>query len=601
MDKYENCSSFGLVYQRIPGMSYPCPLREIELIPKILILNLFLWPDPITNCPTMRITSTFLICLLSSYFLYGQTPNIDWQYTTGAPAFGSAAAADVDKDGKLELCFSTYTNDGRLHCLNAEDGSVHWIKDILGCGDVAPIIYDVDLDDTLDVIVNGSCNPTIYCFNGVTGREQWSVASGGGDSPPTIHDIDGDSLPEILFGNFSGEVRILNGEDGSLAKAIQVDNNPIQTEPSLADVNFDGNMDIIVANYINDDGFHIYAYDYNSASIIWQRDDTSSASFHAYHAGAIADLDLDDTLEYVVGRNDGSVIAVNIEDGSELWKVTGLTNVISAVTVADLDGDSVPEVVYSNNDYINFNDHIGILSGLDGSLEWSYPTTFSSFRGVAISDLNGNGQLDLVSGHFLSRVRAIEAYNGLLWEINLGNHLPSGLPYHEADHGPIIADFDDDGNMEVFVVAGYGTYTPDSQNTGIAFALDGGTGGYCPEWLMFRQDIKRSGYMSPADEAESCDTTMTALEDEIPLELNVYPNPTWGRVVVEGDISEDQAKLMVIDIQGRILFSETVESVNGRLRKLLDLEELGLVPGLYGVIVETQNRREVIKVILNPN
>ncbi len=544
------------------------------------------------------LSASLLISLSTTSLLRAQTPTIDWQYTTGAPAFGSAAAADIDKDGKLEICFSTYTNDGRLHCLNAEDGSVHWIADIQGCGDVAPIIYDVDLDDTLDVIVNGSCNPTIYCFNGVTGAEQWSVYSGGGDSPPTIHDIDGDSLPEILFGNFSGEVRILNGEDGSLAKAIQVDNNPIQTEPSLVDVNFDGKLDIIVANYINDDGFHIYAYDYATATILWQRDDTSSASFHAYHAGAVADLDLDDTLEYVIGRNDGSIIALNVEDGSELWTVTGLTNVISAVTVADMDRDSVPEVIYSNNDYINFNDHIGILSGTDGSLEWSYPVTFSAFRGVAISDLNGNGQLDIVSAHFLSRVRAIEAYNGLLWEINLGNYLPSGLPYHEADHGPVIADFDNDGNMEVFVVAGYGTYTPDSQNTGIAFALDGGTGGYCPEWLMFRQDIKRSGYLSPAEEAESCDTTMTVVDDPELGALRAFPNPTWDRLVVEADLWAEEGDLRIVDLQGRTLFRELIPAGSGQIRKLLALREMGLAPGMYIIMLRSEAGKKIVRISL---
>lgn len=53
-----------------------------------------------------------------------------------------------------------------------------------------------------------------------TGELIWSQPSGGGDSPPTVADMDEDGLPEILFGNFSGEIRILNGEDGSLAKSI---------------------------------------------------------------------------------------------------------------------------------------------------------------------------------------------------------------------------------------------------------------------------------------------------------------------------------------------------------------------------------------------
>src|SRR5574337_1038542 len=114
------------------------------------------------------------------------TPTILWHYDMPAPSFGSAASADLDKDGFYEIVFSTYTADGKLHCLNAENGTQRWEYNIGGCGDAAPIIYDVDNDDTLDVIVNGSCNPTIFCINGYNGHLKWSKSSGGGDSPPTI-------------------------------------------------------------------------------------------------------------------------------------------------------------------------------------------------------------------------------------------------------------------------------------------------------------------------------------------------------------------------------------------------------------------------------
>lgn len=193
-----------------------------------------------------------------------QFPNLVWQYDIGAPAFGSAAARDVDEDGFYEIVFTTYTADGRAHCLNAEDGSIRWIYDIGGCGDVAPLIYDLDNDDTLDVFIVGSCNPTAFSINAYTGNLNWSVGSGGGDSPPTVADMDGDSIPEVLFGNFNGQIRILNGEDGSVDKTIQVDpnGNTIQTAPTLVDVNNDNNLDIIVANYWNIDGIHIWCYDY---------------------------------------------------------------------------------------------------------------------------------------------------------------------------------------------------------------------------------------------------------------------------------------------------------------------------------------------------
>src|ERR1700741_1810957 len=168
--------------------------------------------------------SIYTLFLLSLVWMpvniFGQFGSIKWEYYTGAPSFGSAAAADLDKDGFYEIVFTTYTNDGRLHCLNSENGTARWIYDIGGCGDVSPIIFDVDNDDTLDLIANGACNPTMFCVNGFTGALKWSVPSGGGDSPPTIADMDHDNTWEILCCNFNCEIRSLNGENGNTDKNI---------------------------------------------------------------------------------------------------------------------------------------------------------------------------------------------------------------------------------------------------------------------------------------------------------------------------------------------------------------------------------------------
>lgn len=476
-----------------------------------------------------------LTFLFIANIAYCQFPNISWDYFTGAPAFGSAAAADMDDDGFYEIVFTTYTNDGRAHCLNAEDGSVKWTYDIGGCGDVAPIIYDMNKDGQLDVVINGSCNPTIFCLNGATGELIWSHPSGGGDSPPTVADIDNDGLPEVLFGNFNGQIRILNGEDGSLAKSIQVNPffNAIQTEPTLVDVNGDNRLDIIAANFYNDDGLYIWAFDFETEETIWTNfTDHSSPDFHAYHGGAVADIDNDGKMEYVIGSGSGFVQAINVEDGSTLWKLNILASNMSAISIANLDDDPELEVIFNNNDYITFDERIRVVSGSDGTEEWSYPINFTAFRGMAISDLNGNGKLDLVSGHFMGMLRAVEPYTGVIWELNLRNEFGPGLPWFEVDHGPLIADFDQNGTLDVFVVAGYGTYDPDSLNTGKAFMIEAGPG-TCPEWLMFRHDIHRSGYLSPEEVEEACRVTSSEALDRNAEEIKVYPNPSVGNFTIE--------------------------------------------------------------------
>ncbi len=495
---------------------------------------------------------------LLTFDCVGQVPSVEWTYDLNAPSFGSAAAADLDKDGKSEIVFTTYTNDGKAYCLNAEDGSVRWIYDLGGCGDVAPLIYDTDGDDTLDVVINGSCNPTLFCINGFTGKLKWSVPSGGGDSPPTIGDVDGDSLPEILFGNFDGEVRVLNAEDGSTAKVIQADpnGNTVQTEPVLTDVNGDGRLDFIVANYFNIDGYHIRAFDAMTGDTLWTNYmfDTTS-TFHAYHGGALADVDKDGKEEYVIGANNGAIRAINVEDGSQQWIQYVPSSAMGALSIADLDGDDTLDVVYTNNDPLTFDERIGMLNGYNGRQEWSYSVPLSSFRGCAISDINGNGKLDLVSGHYMGKLYAVEPYSGLIWQYDLKQFFPQNFPWFDVDHGPLIADFDGDDSLEVFVVAGYGSYPPDSLNAGKAFMIKAGKG-HCPEWLMFRHDIHRTAYLPQEEIDRECDTAVTglAMEKSIASEwaCQINPNPFTDFVSINiSGYSQDPIRVDVYDLEGR--------------------------------------------------
>lgn len=449
--------------------------------------------------------------------LNAQTPNIKWWFDTKDASFGQSAAADIDGDGKLEIVFGCYRNDSCIYALNGEDGSLLWKFNAHGwgegCNDVAPVIYDVDGDDSLEVIVASSCNPKTFCFNGNTGAIEWEIDTRGSDSPPTVVDLDGDSLPEILHGEFGGYVICINGEDGSFAWEIAVDTNSwIQTAPTIVDLNADGQLDFVVAtwNNVNEVDNKIYAYNGANHSLMW----SYPTRDYIYHGSTVGDLDHDGKPELVLGCYNDTLYCINGEDGSTAWKyMWGTSYYMGApATIADLNGDGWCEVIFS----AWFK--VGALSH-DGNLLWSYsiPNYEQAFRGVALSDISGDDSLDVVFGTDGGNVIALRGSDGThLWTKNLMVHYGDSL--FALDNAPLIADFNGDDSLDVFIVGGHAEYPAFQNDFGRAYMMTVGKGSG-PDWLMFQRDIWRQSSMC----GDGLNTSVEGSRDE--FIMNIYPNP----------------------------------------------------------------------------
>jgi outer membrane protein assembly factor BamB len=408
-------------------------------------------------------------------------PRILWWYDLDAPSFGSAAVRDIDGDGHPEIVFGTYFNDEHIYALNAEDGSLHWRFFTDGCNDASPAIADVDQDGAVEVVVPASSPYTVYCLNGTTGHEEWSTSTGYPnciDSPPAIADVDNDGKPEVVLGTFYGHVFCLNGEDGG--ERWQTDlgtDSYIQSGPNILDADGDGQLDVVVAQYSGDS--RIYALRGNNGSELWHCDEPTD---WMYHGGAFADIDEDGKPEIAIGCYDGQVYVINAEDGSLAWDYATPFYTAAPTSIADLDNDGHLEIVFASYDTVGTLSHTG-------SLIWDYPAGGSVFRGVAIADVDGNGVLDVVFGASDGVLRALRGDNGqVVWTYNLQAHYGKTF---DIDHAPVIADFNGDGRLDVFVVGGYGVSSPSGDNHGRAYALTAGAG-MGPGWYMFRHDLRHS-------------------------------------------------------------------------------------------------------------
>ncbi|HTX88384.1 MAG TPA: FG-GAP-like repeat-containing protein [Bacteroidales bacterium] len=497
-----------------------------------------------------------------------QTPTILWHFDVNAPSYGQAAMGDIDGDGKPEIVFSTYMNDGNCYALNAEDGSLLWKFPTGDCNDAAPIICDVDGDGLPEVILASSCVPVTYCLEGATGHIKWQTPTGGTDSPPSIGDVDNDGKPEILHGEFNGSVICINGEDGSIAweKLIDPDAS-IQTSPALLDVDGDGQLDFVVANWSYTNTNRIWAFRGDNQQQIWVSDLPTDV---IYHGGAFADIDGDGKPELVFGCYDDHVYALNAEDGSEKWSFDmGAYNYVGGPTpLADVDNDGNYEVLAAG-----WYKMKAIRS--DGTEKWNYdiPDYASCFRGPVLSDIDGDGYLDVVFGTSEGKVIALHGNTGAwMWTLDLAADYGDTL---DIDHAPVIGDFNGDGLLEGFVVGGFTNYPNIANDYGRAYAFTLGSGTR-PEWRMFQHDTARSSCV-PLDwetgipSREVQELKITAMPDPFSTDLMIGLSKPYSGT----------CRLELISSDGRIV--KTLENVNipGGGKYTWSSAGVGLHPGLY--------------------
>jgi len=272
-----------------------------------------------------------------------------------------------------------------------------------------------------------------------------------GISAPVIVDVNGDAVPEVVV-NFAcdddwqrGVVRALRGDTGE--PVWEATDAARQTNGRAgiagADLDGDGRAEIVGmrttgvnrAIALDDDG-----------SLLWESTDTDGTTPYTLSvvngAPSIADLDGDGSPEIVFGA------AVFDATGRLLWSRgaggaegtnSGYTGGIAAIADVDLDGD--PEIVAGRNAY-----------EADGSARWTAPTD-DGYPAIAQFDDDPQPEVVLVASG------SVYLLDGMTGAVQWG---PIAQPGGGRGGPPTIADFDGDGEPEIGVAgaASYSVYDP---------------------------------------------------------------------------------------------------------------------------------------------
>ncbi|GJL65050.1 MAG: hypothetical protein NPIRA05_00210 [Nitrospirales bacterium] len=250
---------------------------------------------------------------------------------------------------------------------------------------------------------------------------------------PIVIDLDGDDLPEVIFGSRGdsggtnrarGFLRVISGVDGT--ERFTVTSHQISASSQLAagDIDQDGFPEIIAV----DSTFRqLIAFEHNG-DFKW----VSSALDASTEIGgpSLADLDGDGVPEIIQGRQ------VLDADGSILWTGTGgvgshgsrAAGILSLV--ADINMDGTPDVVAGNTVYNN-----------TGTIQWEASVT-DGYNAVGNFDDDDFPEVVLVS---FGQVSLLEHDGTIKWG-------PTSFPGSGNRGGPpTVADFDNDGEVEIGV------------------------------------------------------------------------------------------------------------------------------------------------------
>jgi hypothetical protein len=285
------------------------------------------------------------------------------------------AVGDLDGNGEREIVVGS--ENGKVHAFHSnESGNVEWTFNSNTSNSISsPVLSDINNDGELEVIIGdtgstgsgGAVKGSIYAIDS-NGNGLWSYYSNDDIiSSPAVADIDADGNMEIVFGGMWQDHNLtVVSHTGTLEWSFQsgadVNLDKFRASPAIGDINGDNTLEIVAGTCNN----KLYAFDPGAATpkpTRW----TFPTAGHVHSSPSLFDVDSDGSDEIFFVAS-GTLYALNDDtnNATYLWPpVSGIDSYYSSPAIGDINGDSVFELVVGdrNNKIYAYNAEDG-TSGL---------------------------------------------------------------------------------------------------------------------------------------------------------------------------------------------------------------------------------------------
>lgn len=279
-------------------------------------------------------------------------------------------------------------------------------------------------------------------------------------------------------------------------------------------------------------------------------------------APSLADINLDGRVDLIVPRHNAAVIALDWKNGTKFWKITYPGHEIYvSPTIGQFTGDPTPDAIVhvdKGNWPFYFGGFWALIDGATGMEVWTDTSETYQFASAVAADTDQDGYDEMIYLHnfYVDLPNGTRAFQHEIEMIDF--QTSTSTSFSPARNGmdvfstPLLTDLDQDGNPD-FIYASNNNTKDWYQSRGITV--------HRAEFSNF-SSIAWGGYLGNDGDGRYRIEMLSEIDLPGDLSILIFPNPASKTLRIQSDIPWINGRIILLDQGGRIVGESENSSIS---------------------------------------